>query len=70
MSTEQVQQYCNLSKEAKKLLKSSFKQFKLSARSHNKTLKVARTIADLAGSNILEIEHLAEALQYRRPEVV
>lgn len=69
MSGEQVQQYCILTKEAKKLLKSSFKQFKLSARSHNKILKIARTVADLAESSTIEIEHLAEALQYRRPEI-
>ena len=38
---------------------------KLTARAHNKTLKVARTIADLDGKNTINEEHLAEALQYR-----
>jgi len=61
----QARDYCNLSPGAAALIRSSFKQFKLSARSHDKLLKVARTIADLAGSEAVEAEHLAEALQYR-----
>jgi magnesium chelatase family protein len=68
MSGAQAREYCRLSAEAGSLIKSSFKQFKLSARAHDRLLKVARTIADLAGSERVEIEHLAEALQYRRSE--
>lgn len=68
MTGAQAREYAMLTSEAKILLKSSFKQFKLSARSHDKLIKVARTIADLAGSETVESEHLAEAIQYRRPE--
>jgi len=65
MTGSQAREYSNLSTEAKALLKSSFKHFRLSARSHDKLLKVGRTIADLAGCETVEADHLAEALQYR-----
>ncbi|MFZ5633892.1 MAG: YifB family Mg chelatase-like AAA ATPase [Bacillota bacterium] len=67
MSGSQARDYCRLSAGAATLIKSSFRQLKLSARSHDRLLKVARTIADLAGSETVEAEHLAEALQYRHP---
>ncbi|NTW04742.1 MAG: ATP-binding protein [Peptococcaceae bacterium] len=68
ISSEKIQDRCKLSKDAESLLKSSFKQFKMSARSHYKVLKITQTIADLCDSDTLEIEHLAEALQYRRQD--
>ncbi len=68
MNGDDIQKYCNLTNEAKSLLKSSFKQLKMSARSHNKVLKIARTIADLNQSENVKIEHLAEALQYRKTD--
>ncbi|MCL6478306.1 MAG: YifB family Mg chelatase-like AAA ATPase [Peptococcaceae bacterium] len=69
MSGAQARDYCRLSPEASSLVKTSFRKLKLSGRSHDRLLKVARTIADLAGSETVEAEHLAEALQYRHPEV-
>ena len=69
LSGAQSRDNCRLSSGAEALVKSSFRQLKLSARSHDRLLKVARTIADLAGSETVEADHLAEALQYRRPEI-
>ncbi|GBF32027.1 ComM-related protein [Desulfocucumis palustris] len=66
MTGSVVRKNCLLSREASSLLKSAFKQLKLSARSHDRVLKVARTVADLAGSERIQAEHLAEAVQYRR----
>lgn len=65
MTGAQAREYCGLSAGAGSLIKSSFKKFRLSARAHDKLLKVARTIADLAGSETVEADHLAEAIQYR-----
>lgn len=60
-----VKQHCELTREAKNLLQSAFQRFHLSARSHNRILKVARTVADLANSLQIEAAHLAEAIQFR-----
>jgi len=54
-----------LGKEENELLKNAFTRLKLSARAHNRILKVARTIADLEGSTEIKTAHLAEAIQYR-----
>ncbi|MTI79896.1 MAG: YifB family Mg chelatase-like AAA ATPase [Firmicutes bacterium] len=69
MPASLVRKHCNASQEARSLLRSAFKQLNLSARSHDKILKVARTIADLAGKfKTIEAQHMAEALQYRNLE--
>ncbi|MDD4568530.1 MAG: YifB family Mg chelatase-like AAA ATPase [Tepidanaerobacteraceae bacterium] len=60
-----VHKYCGLDKTGKLLMKQAFYSMKLSARAHNKILKVARTIADLDGKQSIKDIHLAEALQYR-----
>lgn len=65
MGAREVRFYCKLNKGTGALLKDAFKRFGLSARSHDRILKVARTIADLAGSEGIEEVHIAEALQYR-----
>ena len=65
MSTRQVRTYCELSSDAEKLLERAMQQQGLSARAHDRILKVARTIADLEGTVALEVKHLAEAIQYR-----
>lgn len=51
------------------LLRAAFNRLKLSARAHNKIIKVARTLADLAGCAQIQIEHVAEAIQYRGMEM-
>ncbi len=60
-----INKHCKLDKSGRLLMKEAFHNMKLTARAHNKTLKVARTIADLDGKNTINEEHLAEALQYR-----
>ncbi len=63
-----VKKYCPLSPEAEQLLQQSFDKMDLSARAYYRILKVARTIADLAGSEALELAHVTEALRYRSKE--
>lgn len=57
--------YCVLSEDCKLLLEKAFNNLGLSARAHNRILKLARTIADLDNSKDIKINHLAEAIQYR-----
>lgn len=65
MSGAQVEQHCQLRPAEEEFLKRVFNQMGLSARGYGKILKVARTIADLAGSETIEKEHLAEAVGLR-----
>lgn len=65
MNTRQLQKHCQLSKESQQLLKAAMEQLELSARAYDRILKVARTIADLDESKVVESEHIAEAIQYR-----
>lgn len=60
-----INKYCKLDKSGRLLIKEAFHSMRLTARAHNKILKVARTIADLDGKNSVKEYHLAEALQYR-----
>ena len=66
MNSRQITKYCILSKEAKSLLEAAFKQSNLTARSYHRILKVSRTIADLDSSELININHIAEALNFRK----
>jgi magnesium chelatase family protein len=65
MTTRQIRAYCELGSDAERLLERAMQQQGLSARAHDRILKVARTIADLEGVEGLSVSHLAEAIQYR-----
>ncbi|MBI3616168.1 MAG: YifB family Mg chelatase-like AAA ATPase [Candidatus Omnitrophica bacterium] len=65
MRYRQIKRWCRLTPEGKELLKKAIPALGLSARAYDKILKVSRTIADLAGSEEIHPEHLAEAIQYR-----
>jgi magnesium chelatase family protein len=65
MGTRQIRAYCELGADAERLLERAMQQQGLSARAHDRILKVARTIADLEGAEGLAVSHLAEAIQYR-----
>lgn len=65
MNPRQVRSLCKLDAGGKELLHRAYKQLGLSARAHDRILKVARTIADLAGDKQIGFDHLAEAILYR-----
>ena len=65
MNTKQIRKYCQLSKDSLTLLKTAMDRLRLSARAYDRILKVARTIADLEGSDAIADAHIAEAIQYR-----
>jgi magnesium chelatase family protein len=60
-----VRDYCEVEASAEKLLKAAMQQLHLSARAYHRVLKLARTIADLAESEKIAANHVAEAVQYR-----
>ena len=65
MGSQKVKEVCKINDAGKILLKTAMDKLGLSARAYDRILKVSRTIADLAGSEEIRIEHLAEAIQYR-----
>ena len=65
MRIAEVRKFCKLQDEGQSLMRAAMSQLNLSARAYHRILKLARTIADLAGSEEIQSAHLAEALQYR-----
>jgi magnesium chelatase family protein len=65
MGPRQIRQYCVLDAACQELLKASMNELGLSARAHDKVIRVARTIADLDGSENIQAPHLSEAINYR-----
>jgi len=66
MTPIEVKQFCQAEPAAQSLLRTAMKQLHFTARAFHRILKLARTIADLDGANIIKANHLAEALQYRQ----
>ena len=65
MSSRQVRDYCKLNRACQQMLRHSVEEMGLSARAHDKILRVTRTIADIDGSQAINEEHLCEAIAYR-----
>src|SRR5699024_9033806 len=68
MGQAELRQYCALDGESQALMKGAYEHMGLTARSYDRILRVARTIADLDGSQPLQPHHLAEAIQYRQSD--
>lgn len=65
MRNAEIKEFCQVDDKTVDLLRAAVTQMHLSARAYNRILKLGRTIADLAGSDIIKLEHIAEALQFR-----
>ena len=65
MGTKELRRFCSLSEDGEELMRDAFDAMGLSARSHDRILRVARTIADLDGAEEIGVSHIAEAIQYR-----
>ena len=70
IGAKELREFCELNEEAEALMKAAFDSMGLSARSYDRILRVSRTIADLAGKENIEAEHIAEAIQYRSYEFI
>ena len=68
LSSRDLQKFCTVAPSGQMLLRQAISHYKLSPRAYDRILKVARTIADLAGSADIRDEHLFEAINYRKKE--
>ena len=66
LSTKEIDRHCRSDEAGATLLKQALTRLNLSARAYHRVLRVARSIADLAGSDTITSQHIAEAVQYRR----
>ena len=69
MGPSEVRTYCPLDEAGQRLMQAAMRQLHLSARAYHRVLKLARTIADLAGADAIDPAHLAGAIQYRPRKV-
>ena len=70
MTADMVGRFCALDEKGEQLMRDSFEKLGLTARSHDRILRVARTIADLDGATDISAAHLAEAIQYRNSNIL
>lgn len=68
MTNQDIKQFCSITSEGLEILKKAISSLNLSARGYHRVLKLARTIADISNSDNIQLEHIAEALQYRLRE--
>ena len=70
MTPAQIKDHCALDAAGDKLMRTAFERMGLTARSHDRLLRLARTIADLDGEEHISAAHLAEAVQYRNTDIL
>ena len=66
MGEKHIKKYCQLSSECEAILKNAYETLHLSPRARSRIIKVARTIADIAGESQIGVSHILEAVSYRR----
>ncbi|MBI2018399.1 YifB family Mg chelatase-like AAA ATPase [Candidatus Daviesbacteria bacterium] len=70
MTNQDIKQFCSITSEGLEILKKAISSLNLSARGYHRVLKLSRTIADISNSDNIQLEHIAEALQYRLREEI